>query len=1280
MSAVMNDGALDADEEPAWHEKLVGARGHADFVSALRLLRDWGQTRSIRDIALNSKRAGHRISAATVHNALSGVRITERSLIGFLVGCGLTRVVEHQAWLDRYQEIYRAGAEASDAPGAPIPRRWIMAGIDARSHFTRRSRGHRSRAQDEDLFRGRDAAVDVVMGWLTAENCPGRPAVVTGQPGAGKSAVLAKVVLALEALGEDDPTISDGVAIHARGMTAGAVVQDIAAAMEYGAKTADGLLDAVEQTPRSGLLAIAVDALDEVASAADRRQIVDLLTELARLPHVRVAVATRPMTVGDRYVSGTLLRLLGVSGAGSSSLVDLDMDRYFDFDGLLAFTELVLAQHGARHPGPAGAAWKTYRLSPELRLRLANEVARRAHKNFLVAALAATYLASADSVVDPVARGFDNAQIPASVGEAMTKYLDTLPEHRSALTLGVLTALAYARGSGLDDRRWMSFAEVLGYTVTQTEIDVLRESPAADFLLETSSDSLGRVTRLFHQALVDELLQRRNNTVPDENRITAALLPASTTTWRDIDAYTSRHVGEHAAVAGRLADLLQNIAYLAVSDLDRLMPLLPANQAEDELAMVTVLRAAAHRARSLKPVRRLRLFSLTAAHLGLDELKQRFAALDPGSRRVVWAHSVGRPHQQISTSAERHAAVAIGSLGGRDVIVTATDKELRVWDADGVLVIPPLAGHSAPVTAVWVGQLNGRDVIVSGGRDQTIRVWDADGQPVIHPLVGHAGSVQALAVGTLNGVEVIVSAGYDRKVCAWSADGQLLWATTDDVGHTSTVYAVIVGRLGEADVVVSGGLDNSVRIWDSTGHRVGEPLLGHQGSVQQLAITELEGRSVVVSVARDGEVRIWDGATSAAAMTLGAFDAVCFGRLSGMEAAIVADRQQVRAINLGGEPVGQSLTGYSAPIRAVALGRLGHRDVVVTIDREATRVWEPTGRPVGSPRPGHTDQIRDIAIGRLGGRTVIASGCASGTLRLWDTQGHPWGRNMAHSGPVNAVAFGRVSETDVVAVAGNQLEFWTSTRGGKEIRKAHSTWHRSHQLFALAIGRLGTTEVAISAGYDGYVRAWNLHQELWSIGTSPAKTVRAVGLGAVATLQRSGNSDPREDAKLVERDAVVLFASGETELTVQEFDGFRGAQWHTQTGHTAAINALAIGRIDGLPVIVSASDDGTVRLWRQGKEPLLRVFAGHEGPVRTVAIGRLGGRDVIISAGADATIRIWDPRSPRRPAEIWDLLKAATAVALLDDRGFCASVETAVCAWADIPREVIPAEERGAAL
>jgi WD40 repeat protein len=87
------------------------------------------------------------------------------------------------------------------------------------------------------------------------------------------------------------------------------------------------------------------------------------------------------------------------------------------------------------------------------------------------------------------------------------------------------------------------------------------------------------------------------------------------------------------------------------------------------------------------------------------------------------------------------------------------DATVRVWDlAHGTPIGEPLTGHDVEprlhpfqrgVTAVAIGELEGRPVVVSGGGDGTLRVWDLERGTIGEPLTGHEGQVTAVAVGEL---------------------------------------------------------------------------------------------------------------------------------------------------------------------------------------------------------------------------------------------------------------------------------------------------------------------------------------------------------------------------------------------------------------------------------------------------------------------------------------------------------------------------------------------------
>ena len=164
-----------------------------------------------------------------------------------------------------------------------LPRPWLMTGAEpgeARSHFTRRARGQRSAARGGDLFHGRTVALGRIREWLTAAQAPGQPLVIIGQPGAGKSAVLARAALSVEA-----EHGGPGLAFHARAATIGDFLTALADLTGIDTPGSVGeLVTSLADLPGQSPVAVALDALDEAASDRDRRQIAEALAELVRWP------------------------------------------------------------------------------------------------------------------------------------------------------------------------------------------------------------------------------------------------------------------------------------------------------------------------------------------------------------------------------------------------------------------------------------------------------------------------------------------------------------------------------------------------------------------------------------------------------------------------------------------------------------------------------------------------------------------------------------------------------------------------------------------------------------------------------------------------------------------------------------------------------------------------------------------------------------------------------------------------------------------------------------
>jgi WD40 repeat protein len=117
----------------------------------------------------------------------------------------------------------------------------------------------------------------------------------------------------------------------------------------------------------------------------------------------------------------------------------------------------------------------------------------------------------------------------------------------------------------------------------------------------------------------------------------------------------------------------------------------------------------------------------------------------------------------------------------------------------------------------------------------------------------------------------------------------------------------------------------------------------------------------------------------------------------------------------------------------------------------------------------------------------------------------------------------------------------------------------------------------------------------------------------------------------------------------------------TLEGHSAAVSGVAL-RPDGRRA-VSASKDGTLKVWdlESGRE--LRTLEGHCGLVNGVALSPDGRRAV--SASSDRTLKVWDLESGRELCTLEGHSRSVNGVAVSADvrRAISASWDRTVKVW-----------------
>jgi hypothetical protein len=623
-------------------------------------------------------------------------------------------------------------------------------------------------------FTGREHALRKLVSWLTGP--PGVDAkgrAVTGGPGSGKSAVLARLVTLSEPahrrrvpLGDAPPeTVPPAglidVAVHARAKTLAQIVEEIADAVDAGARNADELL--AELVGAGQPLIVVVDALDEAAGGGG-----DLAGLLQRL-------AAEGGQVGIRVLVGTRRPLLPRLGNSAFEVIDLDESPYLEFTDLVEYVTRRLLS------ADISTVSASYRDEPDLVRRLAEAVARRATPTFLIAQLTALWLAGQPPVAVDWA---ESDHLPETVGDAMDRYL-TLFGNEERRARDLLRPLAYAEGAGLPATElWTELATALAplpQRYTYHDLSWLLASAAA-FLVESSPATASESTadlprasayRLFHTAL-DEHLRPEDQEQPAQQRTVDILrrrVPAmpSGLDWASSEPYARTYLASHAAAAGQLDSLLNDPGYLIHADPDRLLVALPTAYSQSARSNAAVYRKVAQHLRHSDPAVRASHLELAAHQAGARELAHQLDEAAPArpwsTRWVRWQPS--HDHLPLRGHNGWVTTVAMGKRrDGTLVIVSgSSDRTVRLWELDtGVPVGEPLRGHDGPVHTVTFGTHgDGTDLIVTGGSDSTIRLWELEtGIPVAPEANLRIGSIViGLAV---RGPNVIVAAHHGIAV------------------------------------------------------------------------------------------------------------------------------------------------------------------------------------------------------------------------------------------------------------------------------------------------------------------------------------------------------------------------------------------------------------------------------------------------------------------------------------------------------------------------------------
>ena len=513
----------------------------------------------------------------------------------------------------------------------------------------------------------------------------------------------------------------------------------------------------------------------------------------------------------------------------------------------------------------------------------------------------------------------------------------------------------------------------------------------------------------------------------------------------------------------------------------------------------------------------------------------------------------------------------------------------------------PVRLHQGRVTGLTSIKLDdGRPAAVSVGVDGTIRLSHLDASlRAIGAPARHGGAINAVAALRLASDQAVaVTAGKNGAVSIW--DLPLEPARYRRVpGHPHDVLALAAGTgpHGEALVLTSDS-HGRLRIVDPDEAAVADVLEGHGNRVTRLAVERTsDGRSIAVSGGADGIVRSWD--------LPGLHRSV--PRQPAPPAAVPAREAVIRLWRLDdGRELGEDVGTHSHRMAALAVGYLADGTPVAVTD--------------GGAPPGVRNGSVAIAVAAASPSAAVAAS-RDGQLRFWDLSPCPDlpprpGSPAVHLGVRAVTAATRADGVPVAVSAGQDrvLKIW-DIREGRQLGSDLIGHKRTVTALAVAAAPDRTT-VVVSGSEDSSLRVWDL---------DASRQVRRPFYGfrqRITTLAAAWIGD-----------RLITVTVGQGDPVIQWCDLLVDARPRQLVGHAGPVTAVAIVRHPEKPLVVTASEDRTVRIWDLLASAPLQI--GYQdldpmpvpGIVRAIACFDAPAPSAVIAGDDVLAVIRWDDRA-----------------------------------------------------
>ncbi len=452
--------------------------------------------------------------------------------------------------------------------------------------------------------------------------------------------------------------------------------------------------------------------------------------------------------------------------------------------------------------------------------------------------------------------------------------------------------------------------------------------------------------------------------------------------------------------------------------------------------------------------------------------------------------------------------------------------------------------------------------IASGSADGTVRIWDPQTGRSLQVVSRHKGIVAS--IGYSADGRRSVSAGFDNRVIAWDApswralvrlefNGGTIAALLDAGDREQVVDSQPASDVDVRCAAISpdgtrlcvGLRDGRLILWDDESRRL-RLISGHSSHVLCVVFT-IDGKCVY-SAHQNGRVGKWDFVS---------------GREQGLFRA------------------------HDGWVMQIAVAPNGH--TLISGGDDLVRLWDLDSHQLLRTLTGHVDTVRSVASSPDGLR--VASASHDGTVRLWDAlTGQPTRCLRGHEGYVSGVAFGPHASRIVTAGQDRTIRVWDITQG-EDLRSLRyacpsticcGTVSTDNQHIVIGLSRINSSQETLPSTHQPGALLLDM---------AVSADEKQVSLGHPPIGTESQEALPQDQA---------------SEAAIELWDVTTGHRLRSFAGHTDRVNSVSLS--PNGQYLASGSDDGSIRIWEINSGRELARFAKDSQPVASVEFSVEGDR------------------------------------------------------------------------